>query len=73
MFGMTVHCTSIKNYEGKDHFKCPNLILNYLKLLFLTSRTFIPLVRDIANHSYAPNTPLIQALNPLRHITLLEP
>ena len=24
------------------------------------------LARDIANHSYAPNTPLTQALNPLQ-------
>ena len=34
MFGVTVHCTSIKNYERKHQFKCPNLILNYLKLWF---------------------------------------
>ena len=34
-------CTSIKNYEGKHHFKCLNLTLNYLKLLFYNSRTFI--------------------------------
>ena len=31
-FGMTVHCTSRRNYEGKHHFKFPDLILNYLKL-----------------------------------------
>ena len=42
MFGMPVLYTSIKNYEGKRHFKGPNLILNYLKRPFLTSRTFIP-------------------------------
>ena len=29
---MTVHCASTKIYEGKHHFQCPNLILNYLKL-----------------------------------------
>ena len=29
--GMTVHCTSRKNYEGKHHFKCPaNLILTLI-------------------------------------------
>ena len=33
-FGTTVHCTSIKNYEAKHYFKCPNLILNYLKVQF---------------------------------------
>ena len=31
---MTIYCTSIENYEGKHHIKCPNLILNYLKLQF---------------------------------------
>ena len=31
-FGMTVHRTSIKNYEGKHHSKYPNLILNVYKL-----------------------------------------
>ena len=27
-FATTVNYTSIKNYEGKHDFKCPNLILN---------------------------------------------
>ena len=31
------------------------------------------LARDIANHSYAPNTPLTQALNPLRTILMKRP
>ena len=30
---MTVHCTSIKNYDEKYHFKCPN---HNLELLFKT-------------------------------------
>ena len=51
----------------------PKFYLELFKTFILTSRTFIPLVRDIANHSYVPNTPLIQALNPLRHITFLDP
>ena len=33
-FGRTVHCTSIENYKGKHHFKCPSLILNYLNFNF---------------------------------------
>ena len=37
---MTVHCTKMKNYEGKHYFKCLNLILNSSKLEFYTSRTF---------------------------------
>ena len=30
---LQAHCTSIKNYEGKQHFKRLNFILNYLKLI----------------------------------------
>ena len=33
--GMTVHCTSRKNYERKHRFKWANLILNCLKTLIL--------------------------------------
>ena len=31
-FRMTIHCTSIKNDDGKHYFKCPNLRMNDLKL-----------------------------------------
>ena len=33
--GMTVHCTSRKNYERKHRFKWANLIFNCLKTLIL--------------------------------------
>ena len=29
---MTVHCTSIKNNDGKHHFKCLNFVFDYLRL-----------------------------------------
>ena len=33
-FRMTFHCTSIKYYEGKHHFKCPNLTLKFQNFKF---------------------------------------
>ena len=54
---MAVHCTSIKNYEGKYHLKCPNLILHYFKRSFQTQKEHANSTEHM--HLYKENANLV--------------
>ena len=55
---MTVHCTSIKNYEGKRHFICPNFILNYSRTGVCKYRPEVGKIKFLKNPKQIMYTPL---------------